>query len=660
MRAPRPRVSPSRLIARAAWILAALSPTLSSPVAAQIKPTKTAEIAPAPAPVAPIRGPRDKAEVEAFMDGLLTAYMNEKHIAGITVSVVRDGQLLFAKGYGYADVAKRKPVDPEKTLFRIGSITKLFTWTSVMQLHEQGKLDLTKDINTYIDFKIPATFDKPITLNDVMTHTPGFEEDGRDLFTEDPAHITPMSKWLPAHMPARVRPPGTFSSYSNWATATAGYMVERLGGEKSYDDYIEKHITQPLGMTHTTTRQPLPPQFKDDMSVGYEYKDGEYVAKPFEIVTGGAPAGSIGASATDMAKFMIAHLNKGALGSTRILGEKESELMQTRLQGHDPRIPGFAHGFYEQSSHGLRLIGHGGDTEFMHSDLALIPSEQVGVFMSTNTNTGGAVSFLPFLTAFLDHYYPEPVPVLTPTAAAKETSKRYEGDYVFNRMSFTTYQKVLSLAGKIPVKAMPDGSIMVSTPFGAMRMVSVDSMLFRDVNSGMRIAFRDDGKGNITHGFIDAAPMMVMDKMSTLQSPSFHQMLLGLGLVLFVALLLTAIIRFFIRNTPGRPILPASVKNGRRAMTIASLCLIVFIAIVGSMLSNPQSLFTDNPTGLKVALFFPVLALLFVLWGAWQAIAQWRSGDGTIWMRLRHSSAVVIALIFFWSLNTWNLLGWRM
>ena len=652
---------------RFALLLALPAIVLATPLSAVQAPSATRSptvAAPAAAtqPAGPtvVRGPRDKVEVEAFLDGLMAAYMNDKHIAGITVSVVRDGALLLAKGYGYADVAKRKPVDPEKTLFRIGSISKLFTWTAVMQLHEQGKLDLTKDINEYLDFKIPATYPQPITLTDAMTHTPGLEEDGRDLFTEDPAHLSTMREWLPRHMPARVRPPATFASYSNWATSTAGYIVERVGGEKTWDDYIEKHITQPLGMTHTTTRQPLPPQFNDDMSVAYEWKGGEFVAHKFELVNGSAPAGSIGASATDMAKFMIAHLNNGALGDARILGEKEAELMHSRLRGHDPRLAGFAYGFYEQSSHGLRLIGHGGDTEWFHSDLALIPSEQVGVFMSTNTNTGGAISFLPFLTAFLDHYYPEQLPVLTPKAADKAKVQRYAGEYMLNRMSFTTYQKAIGLAGSIPVTAMEDGSLLVVTPFGAMRMVAVDSNMFRDVNSGSLIAFRGDANGNITHGFMDALPMMVMDKAPGLKAPSLHQAILGGGLVMFLALIITAIIRFFIRKTPGRPAVPASVATGRRALTLASISMVVFIGVVAALVSKPELLTADTPMLLKVGLIFPVLAALLVLWAAWQMVAQWKGGDGTIWMRLRHSGAVVFALIFFWSLNTWNLLGWRM
>ncbi|MBC7896161.1 MAG: beta-lactamase family protein [Cytophagaceae bacterium] len=645
---------------RSALVAALVLATPHLALSAQLPPTAQATLGTAPVATAPTRGPRDAKEVEAFVDGLLAAWMADKHIAGVTVSVVKDGQVLFAKGYGWADVAKRVPVDPAKTLFRIGSITKLFTWTSVMQLHEQGKLDLAKDVNDYIDFKIPATYPQPITLRDILTHTPGLEEDPRDLFTEDSAHVSSMSKWLPAHMPARVRPPFTFSSYSNWATGLAGYIVERQGGEKTFDDYVEKHVLQPLGMTQTTTRQPLPAQFANDMSVGYEFKNGEFVPHKFEMVTGAAPAGSMGASATDMAKFMIAHLNGGAYGDSRILGEKEAALMHSRLQGHDPRIPGFAHGFYEQSSHGLRLIGHGGDTQWFHSALALIPSEKVGVFMSTNTNTGSAISFLPFLDAFLDHYYPEAPFTTKPSEADKTGAKRYEGEYVFNRMNFTTWVKAVALSGSIPIAAMPDGTLLARTPFGAMRFVRTDSLLWREVEGGLTLAFRADDNGEITHAFMDATPMMVMDKMPTLLKPSLHQVILGGAIAMFVLIVLTAVIRFFIRNAPGRPLLETSVTRGRLALTLAALCIVVFLGLFASLAGNQSALLGDEPSLLKLALAFPVIALLLTLWAAWLALAQWRTGDGTFWMRLRHTGAVVVALVFFWSLNTWNLLGWRM
>ena len=220
---------------------------LVRPIGAQVPPrqpiptqpvsTPAAEISPASTP-AP-RGLRDRAELEGFMDGVMAAQLREHHIAGATVAVVKGGGVFFAKGYGSANVRQQRSVAADSTMFRIGSVSKLFTWTAVMQLVEQGKLDLNADINTYLDFKIPATFPEPITLTHVMTHTPGLEEDPRDLFTEDSSHITAMGKWLPAHMPTRVRPPGTYAAYSNWATARRGlhrrarerHAVRRIRGQ---------------------------------------------------------------------------------------------------------------------------------------------------------------------------------------------------------------------------------------------------------------------------------------------------------------------------------------------------------------------------------------------------------------------------------------------
>ncbi|MGE0440365.1 MAG: serine hydrolase domain-containing protein [Gemmatimonadales bacterium] len=613
--------------------------------------------APATPAAAPTRGVHDRAELEGFIDGLITAARADKHIAGVTVSVVKDGQLFFAKGYGWADVDRRIPVDPARTLFRIGSISKLFTWTAVMQLVEQGKLDLDRDINEYLDFKIPATYPEPITLRHVLSHTPGLEEDPRELIN-DSTNTKPMSEWLPAHIPARVRPPGTFSSYSNWATAAAGYIVQRVSG-LSFDDYVEQHILTPLGMTQTTTRQPLPDRLRADMSAGYQWKAGRYDSKPFEYIVGAAPAGSISSSAVDMTRFMLAHLGRGAVGDVRILSEATADSMYTRIFTHDERLPGFLHGFYEQSSHGLRIFGHGGDSQWFHSDLALLPSENLGVFISTNTDKGSEISFFPFLNDFLDHYYPDVRPVVAPTEGAKAGARRYAGDYLFNRMNFSTWMKALSLAQALPVAATDDGALLLKTPFGEARMVSVDSMLFRDAESGMELAFRADDQGRITHGFLSIAPMMVMDRYDGLARPTFHRNLLGFVLVVFLAVLVAAVIRFFTRNSrelPGAD----SLRLGRRLMVVVALLQLVFVGIMAGLLSNPEQVLNGAPGSLKVAMALPVIGLLLTVGALVVGINQWRTGSGTFGARIRHGLVVLLALAFFWSLNTWNLLGWKL
>ena len=239
----------------------------------------------------------------------------EGDIAGAVVVVVRDGQVVTERGFGYADVERARRSIPQRTLFRPGSVSKLFTWTAVMQQVEQGKIDLDADVNRYLDFKIPAYEGKPVTMRQIMTHTAGFEEQLKDSDRARPAEVPPYDVLLKRWVPKRIFAPGTTPAYSNYATSLAGYIVERVSGEP-FDDYVERHIFAPLGMRNSTFRQPLPAQLRPMMATGYQQASGEPV--PFEIV-GPAPAGSLSSTGADMARFMIAHLNGGELDGQRIL-----------------------------------------------------------------------------------------------------------------------------------------------------------------------------------------------------------------------------------------------------------------------------------------------------------------------------------------------------
>jgi len=648
----------SHRISLAAICLLATSLIAQQPTSIRPLTPKTRSETPASAPTTPavVRGVRDRAELEAFVDGIMVANLRDKHVAGATVAVVKDGALLFAKGYGYADVAKRRPIDAERSLFRIGSTSKLFTWTAVMQLVEQGKLDLDADVNRYLDFKIPATFPQPITLRHIMTHTPGFEEDGRDLISDDSAKIPALGGWLATHIPGRVRPPGTFASYSNYATALAGYIVQRASGIP-WDDYIEQRVLAPLGMAQTTTRQPLPARLRTDMSDGYVWAGGAYMPKKFEIVEP-MPAGSIAASASDMAKFMIAHLNDGELNGQRILADSTAKRMHAHAFGHDPRIPGFALGFYEKTSHGLRIIGHGGDTQWFHTDLALIPEEKVGVFVSYNTNTGGELSFAQFQTQFLDHYYPSaPSAVVMPADAAQQ-AQRVQGEYEFNRRSYTTFQKAIGLAGSIRIRA-DSGRLVMHSPLGDSRLLPVGPLLYREELGDALVAFQADSGGHVVRGFFGPAPMMTMERVPFSQSVMLHWIVLGLGTLVFIGTLLAAIGRF-IRRRFGEARRDDALP-GRWLLVTASMLQIVFvIAVLAIAAASGGGLLNGPLTSLKVALALPVIGTICVLGAVYFASRQWRLGSGTVAARLRFSAATFVALLFTWSLLQWNLLGWRM
>jgi CubicO group peptidase (beta-lactamase class C family) len=357
--------------------------TQSNPLAPKPKPAAAAESSPVPG-----SHEMTSSDVEAFLDGIMPQQLARENIAGAVISIVKDGKPLFAKGYGYADVEKRIPVSADGTLFRPGSISKLFTWTAVMQLVEQGKLDLDRDVNDYIDFKIPATYSQPITLRNIMTHTPGFEETVQELFVADAKDLKPFGEYLKEHLPSRIFPPGTTPAYSNYATTIAGYIVQRVSGQDYYD-YIEQHILNPLGMSHCTFRQPLPDSLKNLMSKGYEVASEP--AKNFEYVEA-APAGSSSVTATDMTHFMIAHLQNGEYQGVSILRPETAQLMHSHQFENFPGMNAMALGFYEETRNGHRIIGHGGDTQYFHSDLHLVHDSQIGFFISYNSAGKGETS----------------------------------------------------------------------------------------------------------------------------------------------------------------------------------------------------------------------------------------------------------------------------
>ncbi|HEX8415085.1 MAG TPA: serine hydrolase domain-containing protein, partial [Sphingomicrobium sp.] len=301
------------------------------------------------------------ADVDAWLDGFLPYAIARADIPGAVVVVVSNGEVVTQRGYGYANVAKRTPVDPRATLFRPGSISKLFTWTAVMQMVEQGKLNLDADVNKYLDFKIPPYQGKPITLRQIMTHTAGFEEQVKDIIVTDPKSAIPYETLLKRWTPHRVYAPGTTPAYSNYATALAGYAVQRVSGEP-FDTYVERHIFAPLRMTRSSMRQPLPANLRPLMSEGYG--PGEDKPIGFEFV-GPAPAGSLSSTGEDMARFMIAHLQNGA----GILQPRTAALMHSPANTPIPGLNGMAYGFYQHNVNGRRVIGHGGDTNAFHSDL---------------------------------------------------------------------------------------------------------------------------------------------------------------------------------------------------------------------------------------------------------------------------------------------------
>src|SRR5712692_1130371 len=295
--------------------ISALAQSPQTVVAPKLAPASGSE---KPSEVKPPSTPHalERADLEAFFDGIIPLQLERSDVAGATILVMKDGKDLLRKGYGFSDVSKKKPVDLETTMFRLASISKLFTWISVMQLGEQGKLDIDADVNKYLDFQIAPAFGKPITLRNLMTHTGGFEEEIRDILLTDPKQASPLREFLMENQPRRIFPPGEVPAYSNYGVGLAGYVVQRVSGEP-FEQYVAEHILQPLGMKHSSIKQTHAEDLSSFASNGYQ-NNTEKPAVGFEIFSPG-PAGGVSSTASDMGRFAQALLNGGEWSGHRIL-----------------------------------------------------------------------------------------------------------------------------------------------------------------------------------------------------------------------------------------------------------------------------------------------------------------------------------------------------
>lgn len=600
------------------------------------------------------------ADVEAFLAGILPLQLAREDIAGATVAIVKDGKVLFAKGYGYADVAAKKPVAAEETLFRPGSVSKLFTWTAVMQLHEQGKLDLDRDINEYMDFHIPEAFGQPITLKHILTHTPGFEEQIKDLFAFDKPSPN-LGEYLKTHIPRRIYPPGTVPAYSNYGTTLAGYIVERVSGQP-FNDYIDQNIFKPLKMTRSTFAQPLPPELAPSMSKGYAL--GSDDAKPFETI-GPFPAGSLSSTSTDLARFMLAHLQQGQLDEAQILKPETARLMHSRLFALDDAANAMCYGFYEESSHGRRIIGHGGDTVQFHSDLHLIPDAGVGFFVSYNSGGKGETSPRTILwEAFLDRYFPDTRPEMPTLETAKQNAAAVTGNYMISRRAEGSFLHSLAILGEAVVSANDDGTVSVNAlndPNGKpKRWREVAPMTFRDVNGQDSLIFKPDDSGQMQ--LILPFPFMVFKRIGLWQNSSVLLPIAGISLAIMLLTLLFWPLAWLIRRHYGGTVdftraewwLRVGVRIVFALNLIFIIGLVIFIAQVSA---GALELFSD--AGNSIVMVFQVIGIIGAIGTLvvlYYAVRAWMSSRYRIWGKLQASLFVLACLGFLWFALAANLL----
>jgi len=604
--------------------------------------------------------------LEAFVDGVVGGFMAQERIAGAEVAVVRDGETLLVKGYGIDSVEPRRAVDPNESLFRIGSISKTFTWLSIMQLAERGKLELDDPINDHLPDALDVPdegFERPIRIVDLMNHTAGFEDILQGLFVGADVAPLPLQEQLRQRRPHRVREPGKVMAYSNYSTALAGAIVAHVAGME-YESYVEQNILVPLGLAHTTFRepyeptaglpQPMSPALAAHLSQNVESRNGGWQAIPHEHIVSMAPAGAAASTAADMARYMLALLDPRRLEEAGVLKAETFAQMREPSFQSAPGMPAMHHGFFNAplgvtTRLAVDNLSHGGATLHFRSFLVvtgdLNGQGTLGVFVAANSASAAPMVQAVAERILAKYFAPLPEPAATVPEGGAARAQEYAGQYRTARRSYTQFEKILNV-GALDVTATKDGYLLIDLGGPTLRFVEVGKDLFRQPDGDATIAFVRDQRGAIAQ---------LVSHIGTFERVGFFASLQWLALVL-IATLLTCI-----------GLLIAAVRRRSAdvitAIAIAWLAFFVLVAVWVLPFSAPAAqdefVYSYPQSLLKLALAVGVVATGLSVLGIATLLPVWRGRDWPIGRRLRHSAAVALFVVLVATLLQWNAIGFR-
>ncbi|WP_081942729.1 serine hydrolase [Myxosarcina sp. GI1] len=606
-------------------------------------------------------------EFANFVNDFFQQQLSETKIPGAAIAVVKDGEIFFSNGYGYANLEQKIPVDADKTLFRVASLSKLFTATSAMQLYERGALDLNENIDRYLpDWQLENPYSESVTPARMMMHTDGTTQRLIGLGARTKAQMQPLAEYLPKYMPAINYPPGKFYSYSNHSIALLGYLVEQISG-MPFVNYVDKNIFQPLEMRQSSFEQPPVAELPDNFATGYQIQKGKAKAVPY-LYLNIAPAAALMTTATDMAHFMLAHLQQGSYRERQILNPETVEMMhQTHYQIH-PKLPGTGYSFRERLINNKRAIGHLGSLRGYSSSLTLIPEENIGIFIACNSfsNVHGE-----FITRFFDRYFPgSNTNNSDKTEVPPEQLERYTGTYRDMEYPRFTIGKITGVAKEIKVTTQDNGTLLVKTPPLLFRSqvenveltpTSEPGLFYRDRDNAY-VFFVADDSGNVTHVSNPLYP-----KIGTYQRmPWYETITVQLGILIFCAIffltaIVAGIIRPLLRILSKRTVHTPKLTWVRTlAGAIALLNLVFLIGLpLYLWLWGPWKLAYGVPPVAVGLLGLPILSAVLTLILFVSILVVWRKNYWS-WQERSHYSLVTIAAISFIPLLAyWNLLCWQ-
>jgi CubicO group peptidase (beta-lactamase class C family) len=606
----------------------------------------------------------DRTTIEAFVDGAVREALRADHIAGVSIAIVdRDG-VVMARGYGAAAFDPYRKADAD-TLFRVGSISKTPVWIAIMQLVEQGKLSLDDPINNRLppSLQVPDEgFQKPILVRHLMTHTAGFEDSTEGLFVHDPTKLMTLDQSLAAYRVHRVREPGTLAVYSNYGAALAGALVAHVTGE-TWQDYAERRILRPLGLATATYREPYPESVASARDLpepmaaevlakttnGFSWSSGAYHTQPFEYVSDDAPAGTLSASANDMAKYMQALLDPELMAKAGVLKVETALALRQPLFANTPELGAMLHGFFDLSaSRGRSGFGHGGALVFQKSTMEIFPDEGFAIFISANTPAGGTLlDKLPAL--LLDLAYPMTLPAAPRAKDAETEGARVAG--VYRGLRVATYRSEAPLNryfSGFTVRALPSGNIVVA---GDRRYRPIGDGVFASIADHERIAFHERG-GRMT--MFDSSSAFPADRVGFFQTGRWLRWISGAAAILALWAIVAAVERFVRRDRRGRA--AALVLDALSLLWLVAGALLL-LGVYPWAKDDGSYLFTYPGSLYPIACWALLVAAIATPISAAIALFAWTPRDWSWWLWFRNGATLIVYTALIVTLADWRLLG---
>jgi CubicO group peptidase (beta-lactamase class C family) len=644
------------------WPALAVLPQVPAPQksASPLAPLESQQSSATPLPAT---HPLEKADLEAFFDGLVPLQMERSDVAGATVLVMKDGKELLKKGYGYSDVTKKTSIDPDTTMFRLASISKLFTWVSVMQLSEQGKLDIDADVNKYLDFQIKPAFGKPITLRNLMTHTGGFEEVVHDIIFVDPKKPHSLRDFMIQNQPRRMYPPGEIPAYSNYGVGLAGYIVERVSLEP-FEQYVSEHIFLPLGMKHSSFNEPMTAELAPFVSDGYRATT-EKPAIGFEIFNP-APAGGISSAAGDMEKFALALLNGGELDGHRILKTETRDAMWSRQFDTSDSLPPQCMGFYQTWRNNLHFIGHDGDLVAFHSMFLLEPTQKLVVFVSYNSAGSANRNRAELLDGFADRYFPA---YTTPAFQSIPVNQLQDiaGNFQSTRRADSTKLAIGNPAGQSVFSVDKDGVLTIDTAKDlrghTRKWKPIGKDLWQVEDEQARLFAIRDSSGKIARLAVNF-PGVQLQRVPWYEHKSFVGISLAISLLILLPVVIASLIRLgrrlFFRYRPPLKPQPGTlwISIGPRLAAFLWIIVAIWLTALATTLQNEAlPSFPAIQRYFSLIMWFSALAAFFSIFALVAGVRIWRRADVRTISRIKFSLVAVACVFLTWYSFHWNLIG---